>query len=347
MFGFLKRKQAAPEKRASGFTAEVMTMREAYVSGSRGIAELTGTAQSAVSLWEQGIALADVEGTDLLDRQTLALAGRSLALSGEALFLIRDRLIPVAQHSLQTRDGVPTAYRITIPEVGGGRTVTALAGEVLHVRIAADPAAPYYGQAPLKRASITSSLLNAVETALADVFADAPLGSQIVPMPESANSNTEDLRRSFRGRRGSVLIVEGVPQAVATGMHPDHGKKPDHLSPDLSRSMTKETMEAARGAILMAFGVLPGMADPNTTGPLIREAQRHLAQWTLQPIVALMAEEASTKLSAQVTMDVMRPLQAFDAGGRARAASQVIDALAAAQEAGVEPATALRLVDWA
>jgi len=42
----------------------------------------------------------------------------------------------------------------------------------------------------------------------------------------------------------------------------------------------------------------------------------------------------------------MRHLQAFDAGGRARAASQIIDALASAQEAGVDPATALRLVDW-
>lgn len=165
-------------------------------------------------------------------------------------------------------------------------------------------------------------------------------------MTVSAANNVDELRRSFRGRRGQVLVVEGVSQAVAAGMHPDHGKKPDHLSPDLSRSMTAETLSAARGAILMAFGVLPGMVDPNTTGPLIREGQRHLAQWTLQPIVSLMAEEVSAKLGTAVTMDVMRPLQAFDAGGRARAAAQIIDALAAAKEAGVDPATAMRLVDW-
>lgn len=136
------------------------------------------------------------------------------------------------------------------------------------------------------------------------------------------------------------------PNHVAAGMHPDHGKKPDHLSPDLSRSMTKETLEAARDAISMSFGVLPGMWSPVTTGPLIREAQRHLAQWTLQPIAALMAEEATRKLGSTVSMDVMRPLQAFDAGGRARAASQIIDALVIAQEAGVDHATALRLVGW-
>lgn len=165
-------------------------------------------------------------------------------------------------------------------------------------------------------------------------------------MPESAPNNADDLRQSFRGRRGKVLIVEGVPQAVAAGMHPDHGKKPDHLSPDLSKSMTKETLAAAQNAIHMAFGVLPGMVDPNTTRPLVREGQRHLAQWTLQPVAALIGEEASAKLGAEVSLDVMRPLQAFDAGGRARAAAQIIDAVAAAKEAGVDPATALRLVNW-
>lgn len=48
------------EKRstASGFTAEVMQMREAYISGRRGIAELTSTAQSCVSLWEGGMSMA-------------------------------------------------------------------------------------------------------------------------------------------------------------------------------------------------------------------------------------------------------------------------------------------------
>lgn len=346
MFGWLKRKPEAPERRAAGFTSEVIVAREAYLSGSRGIAELTATAQGAISLWEHGLASSDVEGTDLLDRLTLAMSARSLALRGEALFLIRDRLVPVAEYSLRTRDGLPTAYRVTIPEVGGGRSLTALAGEVIHVRLAADPAAPYYGQAPLKRAQITAGLLHAVEAALQDVFEDAPLGSQIVPMPESAANNVDELRRSFRAKRGKVLIVEGVPQAVASGMHPDHGKKPDHLSPDLSRSMTKETLEAAREAISMAFGVLPGMWSPVTTGPLIREAQRHLAQWTLQPIAGLMAEEVSRKLGSTVAMDVTRPLQAFDAGGRARAAKQIVDTLAAAKEAGVDPATALRLVDW-
>jgi hypothetical protein len=41
----------------------------------------------------------------------------------------------------------------------------------------------------------------------------------------------------------------------------------------------------------------------------------------------------------------MRPLQAFDVGGRARAAAGIIQALAMAKEAGVDPSQALELVD--
>ena len=43
----------------SGFTAAVIAEREAFISGRRGIGELTATVQSCVSLWEAGLAAAD------------------------------------------------------------------------------------------------------------------------------------------------------------------------------------------------------------------------------------------------------------------------------------------------
>ena len=89
-----------------------------------------------------------------------------------------------------------------------------------------------------------------------------------------------------------------------------------------------------------------GLNNKATTGPMVREAQRHLAQWTLQPMAEQMAEEVTDKLGSAITLDVMRPLQAFDAGGRARAAMGIVKALAEAKEAGVDPATALKMVDW-
>ena len=344
-----KRKSTETETRASGsgFTADIMAAREAYVSGRRGIAELTGTAQAAALLWESGISLADVEGTSLLSRRVLALMARSLALRGEALFLIRESaLVPCSDWDLRTKNGRPTAYRVSVSEAGGGKTETALAAEVLHVTIGGDVAAPWLGTAPLKRAQLSASLLNAVETALAEIFETAPLASLVLPFPEAPAVDLEKLARGFRGNRGRVLIRESVNVAAAGGPAPMLDWRPYDLSPDLQRSMSVQTLTAARDSINMAFGILPGLSAPATTGPLVREAQRHLAQWVLQPIAGLIAEEASVKLGAPVVLDVLRPLQAFDAGGRARAISALIGALAQAKEAGIDPAQAMTMLDW-
>jgi phage portal protein BeeE len=320
----------------SGFTAEVIAARDSYISGRSGLGELTATVQGAVSYWEHGMALADVEGSDLLSPATLALAARALALRGEFVALVReDRLVPAVDWDVTTVDGQPRAYRLTLPDAGGGRTVTALAGEVVHVVIGSDPATPWAGTSPLRRASITAELLHALEAALGEVYADAPIGSAIVPYPESNDVDRDKLARSFRGRRGRVLLRESTAVTAAGGPTPQSDWRPESLSPDLSKAMTAENLRLARNAVLHAYGVLPSMMDPQAAGPAAREAQRHLGQWTLAPIARRLEDEATRKLGGPVTVDVMRPLQAYDAGNRARAAKGMVDALAAAREAGL------------
>jgi hypothetical protein len=113
--------------------------------------------------------------------------------------------------------------------------------------------------------------------------------------------------------------------------------------------MPIESLNASREAILAAFGVLPGLFTAAAQGPLVREAQRHLAQWTLQPIAGLVAQEVGEKLGGNVSIDLMRALQAYDAGSRSRALLTVTQALAEAKESGLDPAavsSALKLVDW-
>ena len=348
LLDFFRRKPDAETRAAgSGFTAEVISAREAYISGRRGIAELTGTVQACVSLWEGGMALADVSGADALDRRTLALTARSLALRGEAVFLIGDdRLVPVSDWDLRTRDGEPSAYRLSVAEVGGGRTMTALAAEVVHFRIGADVSAPWAGQAPLKRAQLSAGMLNAIEAALGEVYEVAPLGSQIVPFPEAPETDMEALARGFRGNRGKVVLRESVNVSAAGGPAPVSDWRPNDLTPNLEQALPVEALGAARNSICNVFGVLPAMLNPATTGPLVREGQRHLATWMLQPIAALMAEEASAKLGQEVALDVLRPVQAWDAGGRARAFSGLVQGLALAKAEGIDPEQALRLVDW-
>jgi len=353
---FFRREKVAEtatfEKRSamSGFTAALMSARESYISGRAGIAELSATAQSCISLWEHGLSIADVTGTDLLTRRHMAMIARSLALRGEAVMLIRDtRLVPCADWDLRTRDGRPAAYRVSISEAGGGRTETALSAEVLHIAIGADVAAPWAGQAPLRRASLTAGLLQAIEASLGEVFENAPLGSQIVPFPESAETDMNNLGRSFRGQRGRVMLRESVAVTAAGGPQPQADWRPQSVTPDLRGVLPVETLHATRDAICGAFGVLPALFSHDGQGPLVREAQRHLAQWTLQPICECIAEEATEKLGTAVTLDCMRPTQSFDAGGSARAISALVAAMAQAKEAGLPPlalAAAFRRLDW-
>ncbi|HCQ59504.1 MAG TPA: hypothetical protein DIU10_16630 [Sulfitobacter sp.] len=331
----------------TGYTAQMIQARTAYITGTSGRAELTATVQGAVTLWENGLSVADVEGTDLLTRRALAIAGRMLALRGEALFYITDEaLIPVSDWDLSTRLSRPTAYRLTLPDIGGGKSVTALAGEVLHFRIGADAIQPWFGTAPLKRSSLSADLLEIIERALVEVYGDAPLGSSIVPMPETPETDLADIARGFRGSRGKVLVRESVQVQAAGGPAPAQDWRANDLTPDLSKALLDKTLDQARDQINATFGILPGLNNKATTGPMVREAQRHLASWTLQPMAEGMAEEATDKLGNTVTLDVMRPLQAFDSGGRARTVTALVKALAEAKAAGVDPATALHLVDW-
>lgn len=338
ILNLFRRKPVEVRSSGSGYTAQIMAARESYISGASGIGELTATVQGCVSLWEGAFALADVQGTNLLTRGHMALLARAAALRGEAVMAITgEGLLPCADWDLSTRNSIPRAYRVSVSEAGGSHTRTLLAAEVLHLRIGSDMVAPWTGISPLRRAPLTAELLHQVESALRDVYRDAPLGSLIIPLPEGSADDMATMRAAFRGRRGSSLVVEGVAQATAAGMNPNIGKSPDQLSPDLSKSMTRETLEAARDAICMTFGVLPGLMNKATTGPMVREAQRHLAGWVLQPLAELLAEEATAKLGAAVMIDVGRPLQAFDAGGRARALSQIIEALGRGKELGLTP----------
>ena len=347
-----KRRDAEPsiERRSSGagYTAAILAARQSYITGASGLGEATATVQACAGLWESAFAMARVVGTDLLDRRSMGLLARALAFRGEAVFLIRDRLVPCSDWDLSTRDGEPRAYRLSVPEAGGGRSETALAAEVLHVRLAADAASPWTGSPPLKRAQLSAGLLHEIEAALHGVFRDAPLGSMIVPLDAGGGEALEEVRGHLRGRRGGALVVEYLSQAIAGGA-PVPGRGPDHLTPPLREAAVNEALAAAQASICTAFGVLPGLLNPATTGPMVREAQRHLATWTLQPLAELLAEEASAKLGTPVTIDMLTPLQAFDSGGSARAVAGLVQALAQAKEAGLSDAAvaaAFAALDW-
>lgn len=119
VLNLFRRAAPAVEKRAagSGFTGEVMRLREAYIRGTTGLAELTGTVSSCVALWQGGLSLAHVSGTDMLTPSMLSMIARSLALRGEFVALIDgDMLVPASDWDTRTRNSIPIAYRLSIPE---------------------------------------------------------------------------------------------------------------------------------------------------------------------------------------------------------------------------------------
>ena len=186
--------------------------------------------------------------------------------------------------------------------------------------------------------TLTAGLLHSVEAALAEVFEFAPIGSQIVPYPETPETDMTALGQILQGStRSSPASREFVAVSAAGGPVPATDWRPADVTPDLSKSMTAETLNASRDAILTAFGILPALFNGMTTGPLVREAQRHLATWTLQPMASIFAEEATDKLGDEIKIDIIAPLQAFDQGARASTVATLIEALAAAKTAGLDP----------
>lgn len=114
MWPFTKRQKLEKRSHASGFTTEILSARASYIAGRSGFAELTATAQSCVSLWEGALAMSDVAGASLLDRRSMAIAARGLALRGEAVFLIREMgLVPCSDWDLRTRDARRAPERIS------------------------------------------------------------------------------------------------------------------------------------------------------------------------------------------------------------------------------------------
>ncbi|RRD41125.1 phage portal protein [Comamonadaceae bacterium OH3737_COT-264] len=341
MFDWFRRTK--PEQRSqaigSSYTALAMLAHAEAITDAG--ADLSGVVAGCANLWANGLSMATTD-SQWLTPEVLASMGRQLATEGNSVWYISpDGLVPVSDYDLTTSAGKPRAYRLSVPEIHGGTNITALAGEVLHIRIGADARSPWQGVAPLRRASISAGLLNATEVALAEVFRDAPIGSKVLGMPETSAGANSKLAHSFKGKHGRVLVRDSSTVYAGAQGAPDDWRPAD-MTPNLRDSMALESLKAAREAVLHVYGVLPVLMSDAAAGPVIREAQRHLATWTLAPIAKLIAHEVQAKTGEAVSLDVFVGLGAYDAGGAARAMATIVDALAAAKAAGLTPGEVLQ-----
>mgnify|MGYP001773970328 FL=1 len=65
---------------------------------------------------------------------------------------------------------------------------------------------------PLRCASLTAGMLHSVETALAEVYENAPIVSQIVRFLEAAGTGLNELGAGFRGNGRLLLLPLSWPK---------------------------------------------------------------------------------------------------------------------------------------
>lgn len=323
------------EKRDS-FTSRALASLMYSKTGARGEIIRTGALQTCANLWGAGFSRAWVDGVNI-PAGRLRFIGRALALTGNCVFYspAPDVWRVVNDFDIATRDGDAFAYRLSVADASGPQSITALAGDVLHFKINETAAAPWYGVAPWHDAGLTSEWLAAVESAASELYQNAPIGSQVITTPEDPNGQNTKLGASFRGKRGRILLKESQQVMAAGGPSPSSDWTPREVGPNIDRAQFPENTEAASAAILGAYGVAPAMIDPKATAQAIREADRHLVQWTLQGVADDVAHEIGLKHGTPARLDLVRGTRSYDAGGRARAANSIIQAMQAAKESNL------------
>jgi hypothetical protein len=90
-----------------------------------------------------------------------------------------------------------------------------------------------------KQGRPTLSHLVPLSRARSEAYEYMPLGSQVLPFPESPQTDMDKLVAGFRSKRGRVLLWESVSVTSAGGPQPQADWNPNDMSPDLAKSMTE------------------------------------------------------------------------------------------------------------
>ena len=298
-------------------------------------------AEACIGLWERALSAATVRPASLALRGVspacLALAGRMLALQGNAVFLVEVESGGVVLHPAagwDPRGGYrPESRRYYLTMSGPDSTTTRLvhADAVLHFKVNATAAEWWRGQSPLRRSRATASLAAEVEGQLRGEMKFPP--SRIIRPNDTRIAgydpeNVEPFRQ--RVEKGGVGLapygLEGEPLKV--------------------RAEPVAVMEALRSQvghdICAAFGISPALFNPAGDGSGQRESWRRFWAGTAEPLGRMVEGELRAKLDPRAAV-AFEALRASDEDGRSRAISRRAAAFKTFMDAGIGRAEALRL----
>ncbi len=341
--------QRKPEVRESAsFTDALVSLLQAGATGEAARATATAAVEAAAGTVGRGFAAARVEDAPdaiapALGPETLALTGRNLIRTGEAVFAIEARggrvqLIPAGTHDIRgAADPAGWMYRLDLFGPSGSETRLLPAASVLHIRYAVDPSRPWLGVSPLGWAALSGKLHAGAVAALEADMRAAP--AYAVPMPGGQDGGEEDdaldgLRAAILQARGKSVFVETVKGAFGgdTRDAPARDWKQERLGSDPPATLAS-LHDSTAAAVLAACGVPPeitGLVRSDGTGR--REAYRAFERATLQPLARIVEAEIAAKLEATVRLD-FTSLRASDTASIARAYKALVEAGLSADQA--------------
>ena len=333
---------ARREVRASYTDALVsLLVREASGSGApTGQAHATAAAEAAAGLWSHAFAAARLEPeVPALSPDVLATIARSLILDGESLWVIDVegsglKLLPVGDHDVQGGSPDPASwiYRCSLYGPDANTTRTVPSAGIVHVRYSVDPARPWKGVGPLKRAGLDADLLSSLVTRLKEE--SGAHVANVIPSPvDGAATSTEQLRADLKAARGGLILAEtmasGYGDKASAPMQDWAVRRVGANPPDVLRALASET--GAR--IVEACGVPGALLTASSDGTSKRESLRFFVHGRVASLARIVAGELSDKLDMPGLSMGFEALYGSDIVGRASAFKRMVEGGMAVEKA--------------
>lgn len=326
-----KRKPELEQRAAMGVTLDYMDHRRRQVLTDAGV-NLTATTGTALHYWQSGFAMLD---NATLRPDVLAAIGRDLCMKGESCWHIRaDKsaldLVPVAYWD----DLGNGRYHLHIARVNTTETIKALEGEVLHLRINADPVQSWKGRSPWQMMGLTPSLLAEIEAAFSTGTRYA--GKGVLPFPAAVPEDQKTKALSGLQNGSLAVLTSKAEFAQHTGGHSAEWRRVD-LSPDLQKTDFAEISRDLHIRLLTGCGIPPALMTESGNAGAMREAYRLFVLQTIKPLSRQLLPELTDKLGVDA-LDTSQMMSA-DIAGRARAVGILTGA-------GVSLEKALVMAGW-
>ncbi len=341
--------RSKPVAQASGGLSATEVAIEALAREARGESldsAALATAEACIGLWSRAMASATVQPASMaltgLSAPVLALAGRMLAMRGNAVFLIaveRGRVMLYPVSGWDPRGGyMPDSrrYRLTMSGPDGTRTMNVSGESVLHFAYGATEAEWWRGRGPLWRSRATANLAATIER-------QATKEAKIVPLRfaqgETLGMNEGDkaaLREKMRDG-GFVLFPQNRKDHPRDFRFQDTGA----IGPDPKSGFVDLRKDAGR-EVLSAFGLSAALFDSSSDGSARRESWRQAWIATFAPLGRLLEAEIRVKLDPTASIR-FEALRASDEDGRSRAISRRAAAFKIFVDSGIARAEALSL----